>query len=457
VPKPLDDIVVDFVLSQKRETAELDFKLTLDVSKGSDFAEIAKDIFAMSNYGGGYMVFGYRETETGSFKPEGLPESFHIDQATLQEKFNSYSSEPITLEYKTVEKEIEKQKKRFAILYVPPSHTILKPIKYATHVDRRTGRERKVFSRDEILIRRGSQSVAASLNEIKFIEKRSRETVYKIGLLSGEPDQIKENLFGNFFRVVRPPSYVFEAQVPPRIFFSYFETKYTPYVKHGQNIYSFCDLDQEPFKKYILDGSLKKHTFRDFSESRDGQNLLIQLFNTEIRYEALNRRLRFAKEDDNIFFYPTDRDERSETWKSRYKKTSRLVAQKIYLEKLNRSLFVHDAALLVFHFLGTDIYLNIVPTIVLTHDGYESIRGFREGSVKTSLSYDKYNSSYLSSVLFWISRFNPFGERHIDLGKRISISAEPVTISLNVGIRRDRPSKEFHDRKEELYSFEEVP
>jgi hypothetical protein len=206
-----------------------------------------------------------------------------------------------------------------------------------------------------------------------------------------------------------------------------------------------------------LDGSLKKHTFRDFSESRDGQNLLIQLFNTEIRYEALNRRLRFAKEDDNIFFYPTDRDERSETWKSRYKKTSRLVAQKIYLEKLNRSLFVHDAALLVFHFLGTDIYLNIVPTIVLTHDGYESIRGFREGSVKTSLSYDKYNSSYLSSVLFWISRFNPFGESHIDLGKRISISAEPVTISLNVGIRRDRPSKEFHDRKEELYSFEEVP
>jgi hypothetical protein len=91
VPHPLDDVVVDFLLSQRRETAELDFKLTLDIRKGSDFAKIAKDIFAMSNYGGGYLIFGFKELKSGRFDPVGLPKDFHVDQATLQEKFNSYS------------------------------------------------------------------------------------------------------------------------------------------------------------------------------------------------------------------------------------------------------------------------------------------------------------------------------------------------------------------------------
>lgn len=74
VPNPLDDIAIDFILAQKRETAELDFNLTLDTRKGSDFAKIANDIFAMSNYGGGYVLFGFEETKTGTVEKriEGL-------------------------------------------------------------------------------------------------------------------------------------------------------------------------------------------------------------------------------------------------------------------------------------------------------------------------------------------------------------------------------------------------
>lgn len=459
VPDPLDDLVVQFILSQRRETAELDFKLTLDIRKDSDFAKIAKDIFAMSNYGGGHLVFGYKETKTGSFDLVGLRKDFHIDQATLQEKFNSYSNESIALEYREVEKVVHGEKRRFAIVYVPPSPTVLKPIKYANYEDKKTGRARKVFSRDEILIRRGTQSVHATLNEIKFIERRSKQTDYKISLLSGEPDRIKENLYTNMFKVIELPTEIFEIEVPTNIRFPFFETKHIPHVRpwRSKKIYSFCDLNQEPFHNYITGGSLCRRPTGDFLKSQDKKNLSIRLLNSEVRNAALRRGLRYDRYDKKVYFYPTDEPVRYETWEGRYRKTPKQVARKIYVSKLKTSLFAHDAASISFHFVGDDIYLVILPKIVLTHDGYDAIKGFREGPVKTRLIYNEFNDIYLNLVLFWISRFKFYPtQKSIDLDGRVVISAEPVTAKLGVGIRKDRPTTEFRRRKDELYSLEKA-
>jgi len=459
VPLPLDDLVVDFVLSQKRETAELDFKLILDIKKGSDFAGIAKDIFAMSNYGGGYIVFGYEERQTGSFNPVGLPPDFHVDQATLQEKFNAYSNEPITLEYSEIEKVIDKEKKKFAVIYVPPSPTVLKPIKYATYKDVKTGREKKLFSRDEILIRRGTQSVHATLSEIKFIERRSKQTEFKISLLSGEPDRIEENLYANMFKVIQLPIYVFEVEIPTNIRFSYSETKEIPYVKsyRSTKTYSFCDLNQDPFQKYIIEGSYCRHSISDFLESQDKRNLLIQLLDSEIRKAALEKGLRYDKNDKNVYFYPANEPEKQVIWEGRYRKTPKQVTREIYVREIKRSLFAHDAASISFHYVGDDVYLVILPKIILTHDGYDTIQGFREGSVKTHFSYNEFNDIYLNLVLFWISRFRLYPkQKNIELDERIVISTEPLTTKLGYGIRKDRPTTEFHRRKDELYSLEMV-
>ena len=198
-----------------------------------------------------------------------------------------------------------------------------------------------------------------------------------------------------------------------------------------------------------------KHKAKDFLGSQDKRNLLIQLFNSEIRNAAIGIGLRHAWRNKNQFFYPTDRAERYETWESRFKKTRKRVANKIYVRELGRSLYAHDAALVLFHFVGEDVYLVVLPRIVLTHDGFETISGFREGPVKTRLSYNKFNDGFLNLVLFWISRFR-LGQRDIDLGGRILISGEPATVTLDIGIRQDRPATEFRRRKDELYSFEAV-
>lgn len=453
-PNPLDGIVVEFILAQKRETADLDFKLTLDTRKNSAFPEICKDIFAMSNYGGGYLIFGFAETKTGSFDPVGLPPDFHIDQALLQEKFNSYSNEPLTIDYTEVEREIDGKKRKFALVYIPPSRTVLKPTKYGVYPDN-DGKVRKAFSKDEVLIRRGTQSIHASPKEIEYIEKRASETEYKIGLLRGKPDRIRENLYANIFQVVAMPTFIFEAELPRNIRYGFFEIESTPFIRYEEEkIYSFCDTNGEPFGKYVRKGSFRKHELSSFLETTDKRNLLIQLLNREVRHTSLKKGLRYDSADKNVYFYPTHDPERYESWEGRYRKSNRLVAKKLFVEQENTSLFVHSAAKISFSSFENDLYLKILPRIILTYDGYNTIRGFREGAVKTRLSYNQFNDAYLNLVLFWASRFTSSDCKKIDFGGRVLVSSEPIVTALDVGIKSDRPSEEFSRRKAELYSFE---
>ncbi len=48
---PLNDKIIDFLISKNSETAEYDFKYLVNLLKNSDFVKIVEDIFAMSNYG----------------------------------------------------------------------------------------------------------------------------------------------------------------------------------------------------------------------------------------------------------------------------------------------------------------------------------------------------------------------------------------------------------------------
>ena len=212
---PLNEIMINFLMSKTKETAEYDFKYLVNLKKYSDFVKIVEDIFAMSNYGGGYILFGFKERDKRSgYDPVGLPDSYTIDDADIQRNFNSYSNEPIELFYKEFYKDINFDsnivKKRFAILYVPPSRVVLYPRKDGVITDKK-GRSKFVFRDKDILIRRGSVSDRASPTEIDWIKNRIKKEDYKISLISGEPDEINENLYSNIFKVTNTPTKMFEC------------------------------------------------------------------------------------------------------------------------------------------------------------------------------------------------------------------------------------------------------
>ncbi len=208
--EPLSDYVIDFLMAQKKECPYLDFKYTIHIGKNSNFPEIAKDIFAFSNYGGGWILVGWKEEKKNQYVPEGLPDDYEVDQATLQEKFNSYSNIPTQIDYREFTMNIDGKVKRFAAIYIPPSYDILTPVKDGIY--KKGEKERVVFRKGDVFYRRGTQSIPPSEKELEIIKKRLEKENYRISVLSGEPDEVDETIYSNLFPVIKLPEYVYSGK-----------------------------------------------------------------------------------------------------------------------------------------------------------------------------------------------------------------------------------------------------
>jgi len=59
--RPLDDHVIDFLIDHDKEEPYLDFKEIISIAKDYPFSELAKDFLAFLNYGGGWVLLGFRD------------------------------------------------------------------------------------------------------------------------------------------------------------------------------------------------------------------------------------------------------------------------------------------------------------------------------------------------------------------------------------------------------------
>ena len=470
-PKPLDDIVIDFLMSKTSETAAYDFKYLVNLKKESDFVKIAEDIFAMANYGGGYLLFGFKEKEkTKGYIPIGLPENYHVDGANIQRKFNSYSNEPITIHYLefdriTVVEEIEALR-TYAIIYIPPSNVVLFPRKDGIYKDRR-GRTKFVFRDKDILIRRGSITDRATPTEIDWIKRRVINEDFKISLLSGEPDILNENIYSNFFKVLDMPKLIFEACLLKNEFTNFkkvAKNNNVAFVNQGDFIYSFDNLNDKKYVDFFNDETHIKYKVESFIEDDSNLILLKWLLNNEASLYLLKKQFRYDWDDKKTFFYPriininepTITKDRRIRWRSRYKISYRLVVKYRYEPKLGKFMYRHDAAEIKFTTINNEFYLIIIPKIVLSNDGFNAVHNVEQGPVITRLLHDEYNDKYLNNVLFWISRFFNDGDEFFILNNRLKISLIPIITDIDVGIRFDRLNKEFKNRVEEMYAVGEL-
>lgn len=452
--EPLSEYVLDFLISQKRECPYLDFKYTIHVGKNSNFPEIAKDIFAFSNYGGGWILVGWKEEKSSQFVPVGLPEDYEVDQAVIQEKFNSYSNIHIELEYAEFIREVDGEERRFAVLFVPPSYDILKPIKDGTY--KKNEKLKTVFKKDDIFFRRGTQSIKPSKKEMEIINKRIDSENYRISLLSGEPDQVGETLYSNLFPVKKLPDYVYSGRkidefdnrsiklllnqenVFPWFFFKFKEW--------NKKIVTFEDLTDtnNVYRKLVDEDTIQKEPLDSWLNDPDKSRIIMEILRKEVIHFAISKGLFHSRDSGKSYlYYPVSENKRKIGWSSRYGRSStRTVGSKLYAKQLGRKVYWHVAFNLDFIKLNEGkFFFRVLPSFVITEDGRKNVsKGLKEGTIKTRLAYDKYNDSYLNTVSFWI---NQLGDgKDIVIGDYLKISSEPLKGEIPYGIVFDIPPSE---------------
>jgi hypothetical protein len=437
---PLGDVMVDYLLSRKYEASEFDFKEIISTGRNSDFAKVAKDIFAMSNYGGGYLLLGFRQRPTGGYDPVGLPPEFHVDQAELQEKFNSYASSPLAIGYLELERDIEGGARKFAIIYVPPPTAVLRPTKDGVYTDGR-GRTHFAFKAGITLIRRGTQSIVATPEEILLAERRVKQADYSISLISGQPDEIEELVYSDLFEILSLPEFVYASKLAGEIP-EIWRPDLSAWIVHGADITSFDNPERSSLRDSLIPGSTECHRLADLSVTSEGNRAIIELLRWELIATAHSVGIQHDGRRDRLFYtLEPGHDRRRVRWQGLTRSAERTVASRRYVAALHRDVVLHLCFTPRFRQIAGAYLLRLEPGFLLSEDGYNPLYGPKQGAVLTSLenSVVNFNLGYLRSVLFWANQLRGRNEK-ICLRTDLVVNPTPASLALNFGILSDKAS-----------------
>jgi len=171
---PLSDQACKTLLSVRRESRPLDFKGSFNPNENGDWCEIIKDLVAMANTDGGYLIVGARDN--GSSSGTDLQLVASIDQATVVDKIGKYTDvqpEEVNLRhfaYKDMERVI------FQVGKTDAPIVFVRPGTYAVT----SKKQKTAFWKGTVYFRHGSKSEPARQADIQrtfdaMLAKRRRE------------------------------------------------------------------------------------------------------------------------------------------------------------------------------------------------------------------------------------------------------------------------------------------
>ena len=283
--------------------------------------------------------------------------------------------------------------------------------------------------------------------------------------MSGEPDDVEEEIFSNLFEIIKLPKYVFlgEGKFEDDVSIKQYLYErsirpdfYKKFKSWNKKIVTFENLQdsKNPYSGLVT-SSASRELVESWLDDPEKSKIIIELLNKEITFLAINRGLYYHR-DGYKLYYPSNSEKRKESWAGRYVRSDRQVASRMWAEQLKRYIYCHMAFQASTIILNKRLFLKINPTFVITDDGKRVVSGPEEGAVITRLSYNRYNSMYLNTLLFWIHQLGE-GE-NIKVQDYLEISSKPSSTKVSKGILFDIPSSEFRleiEDSEEIEHMEE--
>lgn len=303
-------------------------------------------------------------------------------------------------------------------------------------------------------------------------------------VIQGDPDTISEKLYCNLLPIERLPQYVYVAPIAEElidkradgspIFPSKTQLKeairtaqleagienpYMPAFRifEGQ-IVTFHDLQspESPFAAVIDDTAIDPILTSDLLSDAEDRKLVISLLNMCLDRHAHRIGLVIDEIKSRRFYFPPSKDGNANviTWMPNRKKVKRTVAKpcidkqgqtktKSSTDQQEKILFWrHLGAYLKIIFLANKLYLQIVPTWVLTEDGVKIKTGPKVGPIVIKWTGVERNLQVLYHVRFWatVLRAKSVGQIiQVWAGEQsIEISVAPAFVQQAFGIEHDR-------------------
>lgn len=444
------------------ESPDLDYKKDFDNTTES-WMELAKDIYGMANYGGGYIIIG---VEDGTFKPVGLATSFHIDSQIWADRISRWIPDHVNITYLEYQKKIDDGERKFPILYVHGSvGTFVIPKDDGNYTA--NSKEKTAFRKGVVYTRQNTKTVPATGNEywklfwglLNRTAQNSGAESTPLEILSAlnkktEPDAVEENLWLNLFPVTEIPDYVHVALTDFRYSSEVYDRINSQMQKAGvknyeipsflladKKIYTFNPFDELNPLSLCTTTVLPAISTTDWLNDNDKQHYLVMLLNFNLK--DLCRRKRFKPDRKrNRFFMPYYGTGAvpEVTWKP-YKHTTTRKLVHIKLNANGELLYCeHFAGRLRFLILGNGIYLTIEPIRVLTVDGVNPLDQRRNVRISTKKNLWYHNNNYLYDIKLWLHLLAG-NKEEIHFGRdegRVTVSIRPIDSKVNFGIMDDR-------------------
>jgi hypothetical protein len=165
--------LVSRAIAAHRESKRVEFKQSFDPSSPRELCELAKDMVAIANSGGGVVVFGL--DSVGMPTGESTDSVMAIDPADMLNRIAKYTG-PVDFEFQTLS--LEKEGHRLAAFLIEPVSIPLVFEKPGTY-DVGGGKQNSVFSVGTVYFRHGAKSEPGTSDDLRAALERQLEKVRK--------------------------------------------------------------------------------------------------------------------------------------------------------------------------------------------------------------------------------------------------------------------------------------
>ncbi|MDD5015903.1 MAG: putative DNA binding domain-containing protein [Atribacterota bacterium] len=183
----MSDVPLEKIKNARRESKYIDFKENFDPNQAGEWCEIIKDIVAMANSGGGWIIIGVRND--GSPSQNDITGVLEMDSAQITDKIFRYTGEQFS-DYEV--QEIEKDGYRVAAIQI---NGIAIPLIFTQpgSYDIGEGKQKTAFSRGTVYFRHGAKSEPGNAKDLRDFINR-------------EVEKVKKSWLSNIRKVVRAPT-----------------------------------------------------------------------------------------------------------------------------------------------------------------------------------------------------------------------------------------------------------